>query len=136
MSYFDIRIINPSLGLLGLTLLPGAQSSVQSLPMPTSTNPDRFPPEFLLAFQTVATTRLPMSIPSGSPNSLKARLWGFQKALSTSNPDLANVIKISVKPGLVELSHRSESPEAREVAAALAEHVGENPATSLLDRLP
>lgn len=134
MSYSDIRIFNPSSGLRGLTPLHGAQPRIQSLSMPTSTNPDRFPPEFLLAFQTVATSRLPMSIPSGSPNSLKARLWGFQKALAGSNPEVANVVKISVKPGCVLLEHRSETPEAREVAAALAQH-GENPSNDLLERL-
>lgn len=90
--------------------------------MPLPTRSEAFPPEFLASLQA-AQTHGRLFISSASPHALKTRIWAFQRALRKEggeNAFLANAIQVSVKPGGIELSRRSESPAAKELAAALA----------------
>lgn len=104
--------------------------------MTSPRSPSRFPPEFMAAFQTAAAGT-PVSIPSGAPNALKARLWGFQRALrADGQSELADSIQVSVQGNQVSLILRSQTPEAREVAAALQSLPVPDTADSLFDRLP
>jgi hypothetical protein len=104
--------------------------------MPTPSKPSRYPPEFLVAYELVESTREPLFIASGDPKSLQRKLWGFARALrAEGQAPLADVITVKESPSGVTLEHRSTTREGLEVAAALAQLPGGDDAEDFFERL-
>jgi hypothetical protein len=105
--------------------------------MPQPKHPDRYPAEFRTVFERAHAGET-IEIPSANPSSLRARLYGFARALrGHDQQELADAVQINTRKGVVVVESRANSASAKEVRAAL-EQIGENPspvADSLLERL-
>ena len=104
--------------------------------MPQPKHPSRYPVEFRTLFER-AQAGESISVPSTNPMSLRARLYGYARALRADNQsELADAVQISLSRDAVLVESRQNSQSAKEVTAALAQ-LGENPhsADSLLERL-
>jgi hypothetical protein len=105
--------------------------------MPQPKSPSRYPVEFRTLFERAQGGEV-IEVASSNPQSLRARLYGFARALRMDDQkELADSVQISTRAGSVIIESRSNSTQAKEVAAALAQ-LGDIPSPSpdaLLDRL-
>lgn len=88
--------------------------------MPPPKLPSRYPVEFRLLFER-AQAGESIEIPSTNPRSLRARLWGYARALRLDGQsELADAVQISTRGKSILIESRSNTQEAKEVTAALA----------------
>lgn len=105
--------------------------------MPSPKHPNRYPPEFRSLFERAQAGEC-IEVPTTEPAALRAKLYGFARALRLDNQhELADSVSIVIRAGALIVESRSNSNAAREVAAALQAHKGgENPSPdSFFERL-
>lgn len=90
--------------------------------MPRTTDPDKYPDEFLQMLEQALVS--PVTIPHASPASLRRYVQAYLKACETKGGDLGDKAKrlqvnTTVNPPAVVIQNRSEGVYAKAVIAAL-----------------
>ena len=104
--------------------------------MPQPKHPSRYPAEFRVLFERAQSGEY-IEVPSANPMSLRAKLYGYARALRADNQhELADSVQIGTTRSSVTVESRSNSTSGKEVAAALAS-LGENSPSpdDILERL-